>query len=65
MNTYKDANGVDLNVNDDVMCLVPENNETSEYEGTILELLPENKIKVDAECRTFVLDASAVYSLMF
>jgi len=55
----RDHNGRKLKTNDEVMCIV----EGEEYEGIVLEILPDNNVKVDAEERIMTLNGDDVYYL--
>lgn len=54
-----DKNGTSLNVGDDVMCVA----NGDENEAIIVELLPENKVKIDGENGIIDVDASDCFYL--
>lgn len=59
----KDANGYNLRTNSEVMCHIEENGEIHEYQGYVAETLPDNKIKINAEDRTIIVNANDCYTL--
>ena len=61
----KDSNGTTLHEDEEVMCHISEDGEINEYQGYVMETLPDNKVKVNAEERIMIVNASDVYSLMF
>ena len=44
---------------------IEENGEIHEYQGYVTETLPDNKIKINAEDRTIIVNANDCYTLEF
>lgn len=55
----KDANGCRLYANSEVMAII----DGEEYQGYVTETLPDNKIKINAEDRTIIVNANDCYTL--
>lgn len=58
--TCKDSNGTELAVNDAVM-YIDENG--GEWEGMIVELLANNKVKISCETGELIIDAAMTFQL--
>lgn len=55
----KDANGRRLRTNSEVMVIIND----QEYQGYVVETLPDNKVKISAEDRTITIDAANCYNI--
>lgn len=55
----KDANGRRLRTNSEVMVIIND----QEYQGYVVETLPDNKIKINTEDRTIIVNANDCYTL--